>query len=66
MRLGSRWLDRLEQNTLLRAVERGGSAQDLAAITLKLHYGLRVGELTCTDVVVGDCKGRKWLMWNAR
>ena len=59
-RLGPRWLDRREQNALLRAVERGGSARDLAAVTLMLHCGLRVAELcalTWADVAVGDRKG---------
>ena len=59
-RLGPRWLDRREQNALLRAVERGDSVRDLAAVTLMLHCGLRVAELcalTWADVVVGDRKG---------
>ena len=61
-RLGPRWLDRREQNALLRAVEHGGSVRDSAAVTLMLHCGLRVAELcalTWTDVAVGD---RKWVL----
>ena len=59
-RLGPRWLDRREQNALLRAVEHGNSVRDLAAVTLMLHCGLRVSELcalTWADVVVGERKG---------
>src|SRR4051794_10208497 len=40
-RRGPRWLDRREQNTLLRAVERMGKARDLAIVRLLLNTGLR-------------------------
>ena len=59
-RLGPRWLDRREQNALLRAVERGGSARDIAAVQLMLQCGLRVAELCAlvwADVVISDRRG---------
>ena len=55
-----RWLDRREQNSLLRAVERGGKVRDLAAIRLLLNTGLRASELVdlrWKDVSLSDRKG---------
>ena len=59
-KLGPRWLDRREQNALLRAVERGGSGRDVAIVKLLLNTGLRVRELcdlAWRDIKIGDRKG---------
>ena len=59
-RPGPRWLDRREQNALLRAVERAGKARDLAVVRLLLNTGLRVQELcdlTWKDVALSERKG---------
>lgn len=59
-RPGPRWLDRREQNALLRAVERTGKVRDLAIVRLLLNTGLRVQELcdlTWKDVAVSERKG---------
>lgn len=59
-RPGPRWLDRREQNALLRAVERTGKVRDLAIVRLLLNTGLRVQELcdlTWQDVAVSERKG---------
>ena len=59
-RLGPRWLDRRQQNALLRAVERGGSVRDAAAAALMLQCGLRVAELCAlvwADISITDRKG---------
>ena len=59
-RPGPRWLDRREQNALLRAVERAGKPRDLAVVRLLLNTGLRVqelGALTCKDVTLSERKG---------
>jgi site-specific recombinase XerD len=40
-----RWLTRLEELRLLRAVAREGKARDLAIVTLLVNTGMRVGEL---------------------
>jgi site-specific recombinase XerD len=65
-----RWLTRLEERALIRAVQRGGDKRDIALIKTLLHCGLRIEEaaalrwnaLKLTDrkgwmTVVG--KGRK-------
>ena len=60
-RSGPRWLDRREQNTLLRAVERGGIPRDIAIVKLLLNTGLRVEELcalTWKDVALTERSGR--------
>src|SRR3954451_19377260 len=44
-RPGPRWLDRREQNALLRAIERAGKSRDLAVVQLLVNTGLRVHEL---------------------
>jgi integrase/recombinase XerC len=57
---GPRWLDRREQNALLRAAERAGEPRDLAVVRLLLNTGLRVQELcalTWKDVAVSERKG---------
>jgi site-specific recombinase XerD len=59
-RPGPRWLDRREQNALLRAVERAAKARDLAVVRLLLNTGLRVQELcdlTWKDVALSERKG---------
>ena len=59
-RQGPKWLDRSEQNALLRAVERGQSPRDIAIVKLLLNTGLRVQELcslTWQDVRISDRKG---------
>jgi integrase/recombinase XerC len=59
-RPGPRWLDRREQNALLRAIERAGRPRDLAVARLLLNTGLRVQELcalTWKDVAVSERKG---------
>lgn len=59
-RRGPRWLDRRQQNALLRSVERGGSPRDVAIATLLLNTGLRVQELcslTWKDVSVSARTG---------
>lgn len=58
--LGPRWLDQREQRALLRAVERGGRARDVAIVVLLLHTGLRVAELcalTWQDVEIRERSG---------
>jgi len=59
-RRGPRWLDRREQNALLRSVERGGSPRDVAIVKLLLNTGVRIQELcalTWKDVSVSARKG---------
>lgn len=59
-RRGPRWLDRREQNALLRAVERGQCTRDIAIVKLLLNTGVRVQELcslTWQDVRLFDRKG---------
>ena len=41
----ARWLDRLEQNTLLRYFERYANVRNIAIIKILLHTGLRIKEL---------------------
>lgn len=58
--LGPRWLDQRERRVLLRAVERGGRARDVAIVVLLLHTGLRVAELcalTWQDVEIRERSG---------
>jgi site-specific recombinase XerD len=57
---GPRWLDRREQNKLLRVAERADQPRDLALIKLLLNTGLRVQELcdlTWRDVTLTERKG---------
>jgi len=54
-------LTRVEQNRLLRAVERCGNVRDLAIIRLLLGAGLRIGELVSlkiTDLGLGERQGK--------
>jgi len=50
VRSAPKWLDRLEQRALLRAVERGGVPRDVALITLMLNIGLRISEVAAMDI----------------
>ena len=55
-----RWLDRKQQRALIRAVERGGYARDIALVALLLHTGLRVAELAAlrwADLEIRDRSG---------
>jgi site-specific recombinase XerD len=59
-RRGPRWLDRREQNKLLRTIQQSGNIRDVAIVKLLLHTGLRVSELcalTWADVAVTERKG---------
>jgi len=55
VRPAPRWLDKNAQYALLRAVQERGRARDIALITLMLHTGLRVSEvsnLRVSDVTI--------------
>ena len=57
---GIRWLDRKEENALLRMVERNGGFRDIAIIKLLLNTGMRVSELCSlrwSEVVISERKG---------
>jgi site-specific recombinase XerD len=59
-RSSPRWLDRPEQNALLRAVERASRPRDFAFVRLLLNTGLRVQELCdlkWKDVVLSENEG---------
>lgn len=54
------WLDRKEENALLRAVERNGGKRDIAIIKLLLNTGLRVSEicsLRWSEIIINERKG---------
>ena len=56
-----KWLNRLQQNQLLRQVERYGSKRDMAIIKVLLNTGLRVSELCSikwSDINISDRKGK--------
>lgn len=56
-----KWLNRLEQHSLCRAVEKGGKKRDIAIVKLLLNTGLRVSELcalTWKDIKISPKKGR--------
>lgn len=66
---GPRWLDRREQNKLLRTIQtiqqsgssKSDNVRDVSIVKLLLHTGLRVQELcalTWADVTVTERKGR--------
>jgi integrase/recombinase XerC len=60
VRPAPRWLDKNAQYALLRAVQERGRARDIALITLMLHTGLRVSEvsnLRMSDVRISARKG---------
>ncbi|MCY7344831.1 MAG: tyrosine-type recombinase/integrase [Pyrinomonadaceae bacterium] len=57
---GIRWLDRKEENALLRSVERSGAKRDIAIIKLVLNTGLRVAELCSlrwSEIIINERKG---------
>jgi len=57
---GIRWLDRKEENALLRVVEKSGNLRDIAVIKLLLNTGLRVSELCSlrwSEIVINERKG---------
>lgn len=57
---GIRWLDRKEENALLRSVERSGAKRDVAIIKLLLNTGLRVTELCSlrwSEIIINERKG---------
>lgn len=56
-----KWLDKNQQNSLLRHIERYASIRDRCIITILLNTGLRVQELCdikWSDVSLGERKGR--------
>ncbi len=56
-----KWLNRLQQNQLLRHVERYGSKRDITIIKVLLNTGLRVSELCSikwADISISDRKGK--------
>lgn len=56
-----RWLDKKEQYALIRVVQKDGSVRDKAIVSLLLHTGLRVSELSnlkVSDVEITDRKGK--------
>ncbi len=57
---GIRWLDRKEENALLRSVKRGGAKRDIAIIKLFLNTGLREAELCSlrwNEIIINERKG---------
>jgi integrase/recombinase XerC/integrase/recombinase XerD len=56
-----KWLERNDQNSLIRAVRKYGDIRELSIITLLLHTGLRVSELCdlrIMDISLQDRKGQ--------
>ena len=56
-----KWLERLDQHTLCRIVEKGRKIRDIAIVKLLLNTGLRVSELcalTWKDIKISPKKGR--------
>ncbi len=61
-----KWLNRCQQNQLLRHIEQLGSTRDIAIVKILLNTGLRVSELCglkWSDITMSDRKGK--LMVNA-
>jgi integrase/recombinase XerC len=61
VRPAPKWLDKRGQYALLRAVQEGGRARDVALVTLMLNTGLRISEvsnLKVNDVEMSPRKGR--------
>jgi integrase/recombinase XerD len=55
-----KWLEKNQQYALLRAVQEKGRARDVALVTLMLHTGLRVSEVSALkmeDLELSDRKG---------
>jgi integrase/recombinase XerC len=61
VQIAPKWLSRIEQNQLLRHVERSGKIRDIAIVRILMNTGLRVSEL-CNlkwmHVVMSDRKGK--------
>ena len=56
-----KWLNRNEQNALIRAIRKNGNLRELTIVTLLLHTGLRVQELCdlrLKDVEISEKKGK--------
>jgi len=56
-----KWLTRIEQKQLIRAVRQYGDIRELTIITLLLHTGLRVAELCdvkIDDITISERKGK--------
>jgi integrase/recombinase XerC len=56
-----KWLTRIEQNQLLRCVERSGKVRDIAIVRILMNTGVRVSELCSlrwTHVVMSERKGK--------
>jgi len=45
MRSAPKWLDKIEQNALLRHMERYAKSRDVAIVKILMNTGLRVQEL---------------------
>lgn len=61
VKIAPKWLDRNEQNALIRTVRGHGDLRELAIITTLMHTGLRVQELcdiTPQDIEIGERKGK--------
>jgi len=54
-----KWLSRIQQNQLLRHVERYGNVRDMVIIKVMMNTGLRVGELWVELQKRGKCELRK-------
>lgn len=56
-----KWLNRCQQNQLLRHIEQLGSKRDIAIVKILLNTGLRVSELCglkWSDIIMSDRKGK--------
>ena len=56
-----KWLNRCQQNQLLRHIEQLGSTRDIAIVKILLNTGLRVSELCglkWSDITMSDRKGK--------
>jgi len=61
MRSAPKWLDKTEQNALLRHMERYAKPRDIAIVKILMNTGLRVQELcdlTWQDIILTERKGR--------
>ena len=61
LKVGFKWLDRLEQNELQRKVEQTANKRNIAIVKILLNTGLRVNELcelTWDMITISDRKGK--------